>query len=104
MAVMKKNYKNQPILTEDEYLYLIKNNEVKESDYTKVAGVYVNNKNRLFRIKGNYNDLVQNFDEALAREDGFLDFYDSVEYSKKPAFVEYQGDIYKLFRGEIKKR
>lgn len=104
MAVMKKNYKNQPILTTDEYSYLIKNGEVKESDYTKVAGVYVNNKNRLFRVKGNYNDLVQNLDEALAREDGFLDFYDSVEYDKKPAFVEYQGDIYKLFRGEIKKR
>lgn len=32
MAVMKKNYKNQPILTEDEYSYLIRNNEVKESD------------------------------------------------------------------------
>lgn len=104
MAVMKKNYKNQPILTEDEYSYLIRNNEVKESDYTKTAGVYVNNKNRLFRIKGDYNDLIQNFDEALAREDGFLDFYDSVEYSKKPAFVEYKGDIYKLYRGEIKKR
>lgn len=104
MAVMKKNYKNQPILTEDEYSYLIRNNEVKESDYTKTAGVYVNNKNRLFRIKGDYNDLIQNFDEALAREDGFLDFYDSVEYFKKPAFVEYKGDIYKLYRGEIKKR
>lgn len=48
--------------------------------------------------------LIQNFDEALAREDEFLDFYDSVEYSKKPAFVEYKGDIYKLYRGEIKKR
>lgn len=103
---LKRNYKSQPLLTEKEYNYLVSKGKINEDDYSKENGFYVNNKNTFFEVKGDYGNLVQNLDEAVAREEGLYDFYEDNEYNSKPAVIFYKpkDEVYFLRKGELIKK
>lgn len=104
LNVLKKNYKNQPIISADEFNYLLNSGDVKESDYEKVGNNYVNKRNKFFHLKGEFGNIINNLDEALARNEDFLKFYEKEEYSSKSSVIFYNGEYYLLSKGTLRKR
>lgn len=99
---VKRNFKSQSYLSERDYNYLVNNGQIEPSDYYKEDDIYIRNKVPYFQIKGDYGNLINNFDEALAREPGFDEFYED-NYLKRQALISYKGEEYSLNKGYLKK-
>lgn len=100
-SIVKNNRKSKKVLTESEYNYLLKQEQINQKDFQKKGKFYMKKGAPVFVVKGEYNDILQNVDELYAREEGFEKFSENNKFSK--AYVLYKGDLFVLDNETIRK-
>lgn len=97
-AGVKQGVRKRSIISNETFNYLLSQGKVKKQDYEALGNYYVKKQTKVFLMQSEI-DPGAYIDEALAREPGFLNFYDeNIDKTSKSYVLTKLGNLYKLQR------